>query len=80
MEAEPSETGLLAALNTCADSAPGPDGVPFGDYEKLWCIAGWLILNFWKHTCNTGLLPAWHSNSAITFLPKEGKDTKDIKN
>ena len=29
MEAKLSEMELLEALNTCADSAPGPDEIPY---------------------------------------------------
>jgi hypothetical protein len=34
MEAELSEGDLLAALNTFADSALGPDGIPDSTYKK----------------------------------------------
>ncbi len=35
----------------------------------------------WKHSLNTGNLPTTsHLESVIAMLPKEGKDTKDIKN
>ena len=80
METELSEADLLAALNTCADSSPGPDGIPYSIYKKLWSIAGPIILNSWKHSCDKGVLPLSHSDSVITLLPKEGKDVRDIKN
>ena len=41
---------------------------------------GPVILSAWKHSLNTGNLPTSHLESVITLLPKEGKDTKDIKN
>ncbi len=46
MENELSEGDLPMAFNTCADSAPGPDGIPYSVYEKLSSIAGSYILNF----------------------------------
>ncbi len=49
-------------------------------YKKLWCKAGPFILNSWKHSCNTGVLPTSHGESVTTLLPNEGKDKKDIKN
>jgi hypothetical protein len=54
MEAELSKGDLLMALNTCADSAPGLDGIPHSAYKKLWSIAGSFLLNSWKDSCNTG--------------------------
>jgi hypothetical protein len=80
METELSEGDLLMALNTCADSAPGPHGIPFSTCMKLWSTAGSYVLNSWKHSFNTGVLPSSHSDTVITLIPKEGKDTKDIKN
>jgi hypothetical protein len=80
MELELSEASLLAPMNTCADSAPRPNGISYTTYKKLWSIARSFILNSCKHSSNTGVLPAPHIDSVITLLPKEGKDTKDIKN
>jgi hypothetical protein len=80
MKAELSEGDLLKALKMCVDLAPGPDGIPYSTYKKLWDIAGPFIINSWKHSCNSGVLPGSHGDSVMTLLPKEGKDTKDIKN
>jgi hypothetical protein len=80
METELSEADLLAALNTCADTSPGPDGISYSTYKKLWSIVGPIILNSWKHSCDKGVLPLSHSDSVITLLPKEGKDIRDIRN
>jgi hypothetical protein len=68
MEAEMSEVDLLAALITCTDLALGPDGIPYSTYKKIWIIAGLFILISWKHSCNTKVLPASHSDSVITLL------------
>jgi hypothetical protein len=62
MENELLEGDLLMALNTWADSAPEPDGIPYSTYKKLWSVVGSYILNSWKHSCNTGVLPASHSD------------------
>ena len=71
---------LLKALNTCKDSSPGPDGIPYIVYKKLWRIAGPIILNSWKFSIANKTLPPSHLESVITLLPKEGKDIRDIKN
>ena len=44
MECELADEDLLAALNTCSDSAPGPDGISYSVYKKLWEICGPIIL------------------------------------
>ncbi len=71
---------LYEALSTCKDSAPGPDGIPYSVYRKYWTLTGPIILEAWKYSLGVGKLPPSHLESAITLLPKEGKDTKDIKN
>ncbi len=73
-------TELHRALLTCKDSAPGPDGIPYVVYKKFWNIAGPIVMNAWEHSLITNKLTLSHSESAITLLPKEGKDTEDIKN
>ena len=32
------------------DMAPGPDGIPYSVYSKLWEQAGPLILNSWNYS------------------------------
>ena len=49
-------------------------------YKKLWTIAGPVILDAWNYSCVIGEEPLSHRESIIVFLPKEGKDIKDIKN
>ena len=71
---------LKKALHTCKDSAPGPDGIPYQVYKKLWKITGPILLNAWKYSMITETLTNSHLESVITLLPKEGKDVKDIKN
>ena len=48
MDADITEVELMVALSTCADSAPGSDGIPYGVYKKLWTIAGPVILEAWN--------------------------------
>ena len=43
-------------------------------------MMGPIILNSWSYSLETGSSPSSHLESVITLLPKEGKDTKDIKN
>jgi hypothetical protein len=71
---------LYKALKTCKDSSPGPDGIPYLIYKKYWNIVGPIILDAWKYTIDKQKLPPSHYESIITLLPKEGKDTTDIKN
>jgi hypothetical protein len=80
MDSELTMVDLLNALKTCKDSAPGPDGIPYSVYKKFWGIAGPIILEAWKYSAKNQSLPPSHYESIITLLPKEGKDTGDIKN
>ncbi len=60
--------------------SPGPDGIPYLVYVKLWKIAGPIILDSWRYSIEKNILPPYHYESVITLLPKNGKDTRDIKN
>ncbi len=71
---------LQEAMSTSKESSPGPDGIPYSVYKKYWKLMGPIILKAWKHSLNTGNLPPSHLDSVVTILPKDGKDTKDIKN
>ncbi len=71
---------ITEAVRTCKDSSPGPDGIPYIVYKKLWDITGPIILNSWKYGIEIGKLPPSHNKSIITLLPKEGKDLEGIKN
>jgi hypothetical protein len=71
---------LQEALTSCKNSSPCPDGIPYMVYKKYWKFMGPIILSARKHSLNTDNLPSSHLESVITLLPKEGKDTKDIKN
>ena len=80
LEQEMTLKELYNALATCKDSSPGPDGIPYSIYKKFWKQTGQIILDAWNHSLKIGNLPPSHLESAITILPKEGKDTSDIKN
>jgi hypothetical protein len=71
---------VLKSLKSCKDSAPGPDGIPYIVYRRLWKIAGPIILDSWNFSIKNKTLPPSHYESVITLLPKDGKDTRDIKN
>ena len=70
---------LQEVLSSCKELSLGPDGIPYMVYKKYWEFMGPIILSAWKHSLNTGNLPPSHLESVITLLPKEGKDTKDMK-
>jgi exonuclease III len=71
---------LYKALQSCKDSSPGPDGIPYLVYKKIWKLAGPIILEAWVYSIKVKSLPPSHHESVITLLPKDGKDTRDIKN
>ena len=71
---------LYESLLSCKDSAPGPDGITYNTYKKLWTIAGPIILNAWHYSLQKDELPPSHKESIITLLPKEGKDPREIGN
>jgi len=71
---------LGGVVNGCGDSAPGPDGISYKIYRKLWPIVGRYLLESWKYSVSIGILPLDQRVSAITLLPKAGKSQIKIEN
>jgi exonuclease III len=71
---------LRLAVFSCKESSPGSDGIPYSIYKRYWSFMGPIILESWNYSLETDDLPPSHKESIITLLPKEGKDTRDIKN
>jgi len=71
---------ITRTLNSCNESAPGPDGITYKTYQALWEVLGPFLLKSWQFSLETGLLPDSQRLSSITLLPKEGKDLSQIGN
>ncbi len=71
---------LAKALSSCKESAPGPDGITYKVYKKFWSILSIYIIESWIFSVETGILPPSHLESALSLLPKEGKNLNEIKN
>jgi len=71
---------LRSVLNDCNDTAPGPDGIPYKIYRKLWNELGSFLLDSWKYSISIGILPLDQRISTITLLPKQGKALEKIEN
>ncbi len=71
---------LAKALTSCKESVPGPDGITYKVCKKFWSILGIYILESWVFSVETGILPPSHLESALSLLPKEGKNLNEIKN
>jgi hypothetical protein len=71
---------LTAALKSCKNSTPGPDGISYDFYKKFWPQWGNIILESWNYSLKVGKLPESNLTSAITLLPKEGKNLELIAN
>ena len=71
---------LGRVLDSCSDSAPGPDGIPYSILRILWQVMGPLILNAWNHSLATGKLAPSHKLSFLKLIPKVGKNLKKLTN
>ena len=67
-------------LKDSAESAPGPDGISYLVYRKLWPEVGQYLLDAWNYSHEQGILPEDQRVSCITLLPKSGKDLNKIEN
>ena len=80
MDNDITEAELLNTLKSCMDSAPGPDGIPYSIIKLTWKYYGKLLISSWNHARMNGSLTASHEISYLRLLPKEGKDTRYLKN
>ena len=71
---------LLQTLNSCSDSAPGPDGIPYSLIKLTWNYFGDLLIKAWNFSKETNELTASHRSSYLRLIPKDGKDITQIKN
>ena len=71
---------LTATLQSCRDSAPGPDGSPYSILGLLWSTYGKLLADAWNYSISTGKLPPSHKSSYLKLIPKVGKDLKELTN
>ena len=71
---------LAKTLATCADSAPGPDGIPYSVIKAVWQTFGRILLDAWNYSLSTGKLPQSHKVSFLKLIPKAGKDAKRLTN
>ena len=80
LDSEITVDELYSTLKSCQDSAPGPDGIPYSLIKLTWKHFGGLLLNSWKQATETGQLTISHEQSYLRLLPKDGKDTRLLKN
>ena len=73
-------TELGETLQTCSDSSPGPDGIPYSLLGLVWSSYGKLLSEAWAHSLRTGNLPTSHKASYLKLIPKEGKDLSKLTN
>jgi hypothetical protein len=62
------------------DSAPGPDGIPYSTYRKIWNHTGQLIINSWKYSIGKSELSREQLLSNIMLLVKKGKNAEQLNN
>ena len=71
---------LKSTLDSCSDSSPGPDGIPYSIIKLTWTYFGPILLDSWNFAVSTGSLTHSHESSYLKLLPKEGKDLSLLKN
>ena len=60
------------------DTAPGPDGIPYSVYNKLWEQAGPLVLNSWKYSNEKNELSREQQLSTIRALMLVGPTRENL--
>ena len=53
---------LRNTINSCKDSSPGPDGIPYSLIKLTWSWFGPILLDSWKYASKTGNLTHSHEN------------------
>ena len=76
MEADLTLEELQATMKSkgMKDIAPGPDGIPYSVYGKLWVTAGPLVLEAWKYSNEKGELSRDQLLSTIMLLDAQVHD------
>jgi hypothetical protein len=80
LDSKISTEEMYKALKSCKESAPGPDGIPYKVYKILWKEVSGILKDSWDYSLSIGKLPASHKESVIILIPKERKNSDDIKN
>ena len=71
---------LRRTLDTCSDSAPGPDGIPYSLIRLLWPTYGKILATSWEYSLRKKSLPVSHRTSLLKLIPKAGKDPARLTN
>jgi len=71
---------LFKSLQTCKDSAPGPDAIPYSVYKHFWHLLGPLLLESWRYSVEIGRMSQDQRQSIITLIPKKDKDKSVLSN
>ena len=71
---------LAATIETCKDSSPGPDGIPYSIIRLLWYSFGELLCQAWRYSLANKQLPPSHRMSYLRLIPKAGKDLTKLTN
>jgi len=80
MDAPLTLLDLFKSLQSCDDSAPGPDAIPYSVYKKFWHLLGPPLLASWKYSIETGRMSQDQRQSIITLIPKKDKDKSILSN
>jgi len=71
---------LYKSVQSCDDSAPGPDAIPYSVYKKFWHLLGPLLLKSWEYSLEMGHMSQDQRQSIITLIPKKDKDKSILAN
>lgn len=71
---------LRGAPGSMRDSVPGPVGFPYSFYKKYQDKLLPILRDTWEECCAHGKLTDKMRCSLIAFLPKPGKDARNINN
>ena len=71
---------LTTVLNSCNDSAPGPDGIPYSILKHFWQDFGPVLIKAWEFSLEIKQLPPSHKQSYLRLIPKARKDLRKIGN
>ncbi|KAI3374947.1 hypothetical protein L3Q82_021472, partial [Scortum barcoo] len=69
----------VALMSLANGKAPGIDGIPVDFYKAFWPVVGEDMLEVFRESFRSGLLPQSCRRAVITKLPKKG-DLQDLKN
>jgi len=71
---------LINTLAVCNNSSPGPDGISYAMYYRLWDVMGGYVTHYFNWLYFNGLIPDDWKVGIVVTIPKKDQDPSFLSN